>query len=118
MVKIKKFKLVEAGRDARSTRDITMNIKVCKITFDQKYPDIHLNQDDNLSEHLTVQNSPILFGCRTGICGTCLVSIKGDIPPPSEEEKEILEIFAPENKQARLACQIQLTNDIEISPLI
>ncbi len=94
-----------------------MNRKVCKITFEQKYPDIHLNQDDNLSEHLTIQNSPILFGCRTGICGTCLVSIKGDIPPPSEEEKEILEIFAPENKQARLACQIQLTNDIKISPL-
>ena len=92
---------------------------LCKITFKNKsHPNITLNQNDNLSEHLTVQNSPVLFGCRTGICGTCLVYIKGDIPPPSEEEKEILEILAPGNYQARLACQIQLTNDIEISPLM
>jgi ferredoxin len=90
--------------------------EMIKISFTNKiYSDIVLNQDDNLSEHLTVQNSPVLFGCRTGICGTCLVSIKGAIPPPNEEEKEILEIFAPGNEQARLACQIQLTNDIEIS---
>ncbi|MBF2065183.1 MAG: (2Fe-2S)-binding protein [Calothrix sp. C42_A2020_038] len=94
-----------------------MTTNIC-ITFKQnKYPAIYLSKYDNLSEHLTVQNSPVLFGCRTGICGTCLVSIKGDIPPPSEEEKEILEIFAPGNHQARLACQVELTNDIEISPL-
>ncbi|BAZ14942.1 ferredoxin [Calothrix sp. NIES-4071] len=93
-----------------------MTTNPCKITFNpKKHPEIYLNQNDNLSEHLTVKNSPVLFGCRTGICGTCLVSIKGDIPPPNEEEKEILEIFAPGNHQARLACQIQLTNDIEIS---
>jgi ferredoxin len=95
-----------------------MTTNICKITFSKNYPEIHLNKYDNLSEHLTVQNSPVLFGCRTGICGTCLVSIKGDIPPASEEEKEILEIFASLNHHARLACQIQLTNDIEISPLM
>ncbi|MDJ0737797.1 MAG: 2Fe-2S iron-sulfur cluster-binding protein [Nostocaceae cyanobacterium] len=76
---------------------------------------ITLEKHQKLSEHLTIENSPVLFGCRTGICGTCLVIIKGDIPPPSAEEKEILEIFAPGNPQARLACQIQLTNDIEIT---
>jgi ferredoxin len=78
------------------------------------YQPIPLEKHQKLSEHLTVQNSPVLFGCRTGICGTCLVVVEGDIPPPSEEEKEILEIFAPGNQQARLACQIDLTNDIEI----
>ncbi|MCJ8278916.1 MAG: (2Fe-2S)-binding protein [Rivularia sp. ALOHA_DT_140] len=58
----------------------------------------------------------MLFGCRTGICGTCLVIIEGDIPPPTEAEKELLEILAPENSKVRLACQIQLTNDIQITP--
>ncbi|MBW4609207.1 MAG: (2Fe-2S)-binding protein [Hassallia sp. WJT32-NPBG1] len=81
---------------------------------ESNYQPISLEKDQKLSEHLTVQNSPVLFGCRTGICGTCLVVVQGDIPPPSEEEKEILEIFAPVNQQARLACQIDLTNDIEI----
>ncbi len=79
------------------------------------YPPIILEKNSPLSEHLTVQNSPVLFGCRTGICGTCLVVIKGDIPPPSEEEKELLEVIAPNNKSARLACQVDLTNDIEIT---
>ncbi|MBC6436085.1 2Fe-2S iron-sulfur cluster binding domain-containing protein, partial [Nostoc sp. HG1] len=37
----------------------------------------------NLSEHLTIQNSPVLFGCRTGICGTCLVEVNGTIPSPN-----------------------------------
>ncbi|MEL6462116.1 MAG: 2Fe-2S iron-sulfur cluster-binding protein [Cyanobacteria bacterium J06621_15] len=93
-----------------------MNKKTCKIQFTQtNYQTIELKNNQNISEHLTVENSPILFGCRTGICGTCLVIIEGDIPPPSEEEKELLEILAPENPKARLACQIKLTSDIQIT---
>ena len=82
---------------------------------DKSYQAIVLEEHSPLSEHLTVQNSPVLFGCRTGICGTCLVVIKGDIPPASEEEKELLEVIAPNNESARLACQVDLTNDIEIT---
>jgi ferredoxin len=93
-----------------------MNEEYCVISFPKtEYKPIILEKHQKLSEHLTVQNSPVLFGCRTGICATCLVTIKGDIPPPSEEEREILEIFARPNPQARLACQIDLTGDIEIT---
>lgn len=90
-----------------------MNKHIIRFT-QSNYQPITLEKHEKLSEYLTIQNSPVLFGCRTGICGTCLVIIKGDIPPPTPEEKEILEIFAPGNQQARLACQIDLTNDIEI----
>ncbi|NEU74885.1 (2Fe-2S)-binding protein [Hassallia byssoidea VB512170] len=90
-----------------------MNKHIIRFT-QSNYQPISLEKHQKLSEYLTVQNSPVLFGCRTGICGTCLVVVEGDIPPPSEEEKEILEIFAPGNEQARLACQIDLTNDIDI----
>jgi ferredoxin len=93
-----------------------MTTPVCTIKFKQtNYPPIQLEKHQPLSQHLTVQNSPVLFGCRTGICGTCLVVITGDIPPPNAEEKEMLEILAPGNNQARLACQIDLTADIEIA---
>ncbi|MEC4816260.1 MAG: 2Fe-2S iron-sulfur cluster-binding protein [Scytonema sp. PMC 1069.18] len=93
-----------------------MTTPFCKIKFKQtNHQPIQLQKHQPLSEHLTIQNSPVLFGCRTGICGTCLVIIKGDIPPPNPEEKELLEILAPGNKQARLACQIDLTSDIEIA---
>lgn len=96
-----------------------MKSEIYSIKFpDINYPNICLKKDENLSENLTVQNSPVLFGCRTGICGTCLVIVKGDVNPPSEAEKEILEVFAPGNNQARLACQLQLTSDIEISLFI
>jgi ferredoxin len=93
-----------------------MMSKLCQIQFSEiKYPPIDIEENQNLSEHLRIENSPVLFGCRTGICGTCLVIIEGDILPASEEEQELLEVLAPENPKARLACQIQLTNDILIT---
>ena len=93
-----------------------MNVQGCKVGFPgTDYQTLMLEKHSNLSEYFTVQNSPVLFGCRTGICGTCLVVIDGDIPPPSEEEKELLETLAPENSRARLACQLDLTSDIKIT---
>lgn len=71
-----------------------------------------------LSEQLSVENSPLLFGCRTGICGTCLIEVEeatnGELSEPAADELELLEIIAPENRRARLACQIELRADIRI----
>ena len=81
------------------------------------YKAVSLPAGSNLSEQLTVVNSPVLFGCRTGICGTCLVQIQAGedaLTPPDEAETEALEIYAPGIKNARLACQIALTSDISL----
>lgn len=71
-----------------------------------------------LSEHLTISNSPVLFGCRTGICGTCLVQVEeernGRLLAPAADENELLSIIAPDIACARLACQIALLADIKI----
>lgn len=71
-----------------------------------------------LSEHLDIRNSPLLFGCRTGICGTCLIEVlsqtNGELPAPSEDERALLDIVAPDNQRARLACQIAACADITI----
>ena len=79
---------------------------------------VTLARGANLSEHLTVENSPVLFGCRTGICGTCLIEVEseqnGELPPPCDDERELLEIIAPDNAKARLACQIELCAEITI----
>jgi ferredoxin len=79
---------------------------------------ISLARGSILSEHLSVANSPMLFGCRTGICGTCLIEVEaqenGEIACPSADEKELLELIAPGNPRARLACQIELRADIRI----
>ncbi len=84
--------------------------------FASEYPAVELDHGDNLAEHLDVGNSPLLFGCRTGICGTCLVRVEGTLPPPSDDERELLEVLAPEDPQARLACQIELVGDIRVGP--
>jgi ferredoxin len=75
---------------------------------------LRLPERASLSEHLTVQNSPVLFGCRTGICATCLSEVEGDVPPPSADEREVLEVFAPDNPRARLVCQVALTADVRV----
>ncbi|MGD2180568.1 2Fe-2S iron-sulfur cluster binding domain-containing protein [Lusitaniella coriacea] len=95
-----------------------MSNKKYLVSFPEtNFSSLTLEQNAQLSEYLTVQNSPLLFGCRTGICGTCLVEVEGDIIPPSSEEREVLEVLAPGNKKARLACQIKLTGDLKISTL-
>ena len=73
----------------------------------------------DLSTHLTVQNSPLLFGCRSGLCGTCLIEADADepLPPPSRDEAEALEVYAPGNPRARLACQLRVSTDLRIRKL-
>lgn len=71
----------------------------------------------NLSEVLDATNSSILFGCRTGICGTCLVKIvegKENIDPPNKDEEEYLEIVADED-DLRLACQLCPKGNIKLN---
>lgn len=86
-----------------------------------QYAPIQLPEGSNLSEALTICNSPVLFGCRTGICGTCRIRLEvtdGEIQAPGNEERELLNIICPKDSQVRLACQIHLTANIKISPIL
>lgn len=93
-------------------------MNTCTISFpNSKFHALSTAIHQPLAEVLTIQNAPILFGCRTGICGTCLVEADGNIPPPNDDERELLSVIAPNNPKARLACQIDLTCDVAIAPL-
>jgi len=88
----------------------------CTVRFEGiPHAPLQLAAGADLSEHLTVLNSPVLFGCRTGICGTCMVELSGDVPPPGESEAETLEILADGRSGVRLACQVHLQGDIVIT---
>jgi len=81
---------------------------------------MRLAAETNLSEILTVENSPILFGCRTGLCGTCMVEVEvmsGTLPPPEPDEAETLRMLCPGNTKARLTCQLKLKADIKLEPI-
>lgn len=82
------------------------------------FPPVEVPDLACLPLHLTVLNSPVLFGCRSGLCGTCLIEVKpmcaGTLDPPGIAEHEALEIYAPGNPHARLACQLALSVDVHI----
>ncbi|MCU0398768.1 MAG: (2Fe-2S)-binding protein [Cyclobacteriaceae bacterium] len=57
-----------------------------------------------------------ILNCRgMGTCGTCAVKITGNVSPPSTREKLRLN-FPPHKIEygLRLACQVQVFDDIEI----
>jgi ferredoxin len=49
-------------------------------------------------------------------CSTCHVLISGDgvarLPPPSDEEEDMLDFAVGASRASRLACQIRLTDDL------
>lgn len=79
-----------------------------------EFPPLTLGAGSELSAELTVENSPMLFGCRTGICGTCLCEAEGDVPPAGADEAEVLALLAAGRPRARLACQIRLVADVAL----
>lgn len=90
----------------------------CRIEFEgsDKAP-VELKEGDCLSEKLTIHNSPILFGCRIGICGTCAIEVLSQdapLPEMTYDEKEFLGAMAPDRKNVRLACQIHINTNIRI----
>jgi len=54
-------------------------------------------------------------GCMA--CSTCHVVVDGDwyakLPPPSEEESDILDLALGLTRTSRLGCQIRLTRELD-----
>jgi ferredoxin len=91
---------------------------MCNIEFaDSPFDPISITARHPLAEVLTVQNSPVLFGCRTGICGTCVIGVRGNVEDASQDELEILELYAAGNPKARLACQLQVRGDVVMTSI-
>ena len=87
----------------------------CTLSFpNTQFKQLVVESGARLSVVLDATNSPALFGCRTGLCGTCAMVIVGDLPAPDEDESEVLEIYAPEVPNARLACQIRVPGDLDL----
>ena len=84
------------------------------ITTDDMTIDVPNNYAliDMCEEH----DTSILFGCRDGACGACMVKVLEGAEHLSEmqdDEKDFLETMAAEPDE-RLACQCKITGDIKI----
>jgi len=93
-----------------------MEKETFKISFEEDFSEVVLEKNTSLSEKLTIENSPILFGCRIGICGTCAVEVIEDlgVNPRTSEEIEYLDAICPEKPASRLACQIKLSANLKL----
>ena len=83
-------------------------------------PPVRLPAGKALCDLLTAANSPMVFGCRNGVCGTCLAKVTargGVLAPPDGDERDVLEMLCPDEPLARLACRVRLTADIVIEPI-
>jgi ferredoxin len=92
-----------------------------RISFQDSHKlSVDLEAGDCLSEKLNIHNSPILFGCRIGICGTCAIEIlesDGKLSERTQDEKDFLENMAPGNEKARLACQIHINTNMKVKKI-
>ena len=94
-----------------------MSISIDILNKHGEISSFEVEEGKSLSEVLNVMNSPILFGCRTGVCGTCCVKIlegNENINNMSEEELEIVELFSDDIENIRLACQIKLKGYVKL----
>ena len=63
----------------------------------------------------------IMFRCKQGICGTCVVDIlngEGNISVPKDSEIKFLHRLGHLKKNTRLACQVRVYNHIKIRQVI
>lgn len=86
-----------------------VNITTDKKTIDvpQGYAMIDMCEDHDTS---------ILFGCRDGACGACMVRVlegADHLSPMKDDERDFLETMAAEPNE-RLACQCKVLGDVTL----
>jgi ferredoxin len=81
-------------------------------------PPLEVPRGHALAEHLGGGNAPVLFGCRTGVCGTCAVVVEpaGALGEPDPDELEVLALVAEDVPSPRLACQLRAVEDAALTP--
>lgn len=60
----------------------------------------------------------IIYGCREGDCGTCLMKVEegwDNLSTPSVVEEKVLRENAA-GRHYRMACQAQVLGDVTVSP--
>ncbi len=85
-----------------------------KITTDDKTFESAPGQ--NFLELCENEDTSILFGCRDGACGACLIKVlegADNLSPMQDDEKDFLETLAAEPNE-RLACQCKINGDVVV----
>ena len=87
-----------------------------KVTITTDELEIEVKEGYQLIDMCEDHDTSILFGCRDGACGACMVKVlegAEHISPVESDEKDFLETMAAEENE-RLACQCKVFGDIKI----
>lgn len=84
------------------------------ITTDKKTIEVPSNYPliDMSEQH----DTSILFGCRDGACGACMIKViehPQNLSPMLDHERDFLETMSAEPNE-RLACQCKVLGDVTI----
>lgn len=84
------------------------------ITTDKKTIEVPVGYKmiDMCEDH----DTSILFGCRDGACGACMIKVlegAENLSPMQDDERDFLETMAAEPHE-RLACQCVVKGDVKI----
>lgn len=88
-----------------------------EICFEEQGITIQSEPYCSLMQICDDHSTPIFFGCREAACGTCLIEISRgleNLSPVTSAERELLDVLAPNNENARLACQCTVNGNIGI----
>ncbi len=84
---------------------------MARVTFKNDGIIVEVPPGKNLKDACDENGSSIPFGCRNGVCGTCLSTItkgKENLEPADENEKMTLEGFGCQPPEKRLVCQCKM----------
>ena len=87
-----------------------------KVTITTDNLSIDVEDNYAMIDMCETHDTSILFGCRDGACGACMIKVtKGaeNLSPIQDDEKDFLETMAAEPNE-RLACQCRVKGDVTI----
>jgi len=77
---------------------------------------ITVEKGSSIIDVCETEETSILFGCRDGACGACMIRVvenPENLSPMEEHEKDFLETMAAREDE-RLACQCKVLGDVTI----
>ncbi len=93
---------------------------MAKVKFLNDGLEVEVPPGKSIKEVCDENGASIPFGCRNGVCGTCLSTIlkgKNNLFPAEEGEKQTIESFGGKTPERRLLCQCKMgsgNEDVEI----
>lgn len=87
-----------------------------KVTITTDDMTIEVKEGYQLIDMCEDHDTSILFGCRDGACGACMVKVLDgaeNLSKMEDDEKDFLETMAAEDNE-RLACQCKVTGDVTL----